>query len=89
LNAFKIREDVVKKLLLAAAAGVCMAACAEAPTAPSTPKSVAPSKANADDLECRSGYVIAFDENGNPVCVLAEPDSPNGSSTSSSVRIRP
>jgi hypothetical protein len=57
----------VKKLLLAAVAGLLMAACSEAPMAPSSSKGVSPSKANAD-LECRSGYVIAFDKDGNPYC---------------------
>ncbi len=57
----------MKKLLLAAAAGALMAACAESPVAP-TQKGVSAGRLNADG-ECRSGYVVAFDENGNPVCV--------------------
>jgi hypothetical protein len=57
----------VKKLLLAAVAGLLMAACSEAPSAPSAPKTAARDKSSAD-LECRSGYMVAYDENGNPYC---------------------
>jgi hypothetical protein len=63
-----LEEVPVKKLLLAAAAGALMAACAEAPTSPSTPAGVKANKANAD-FTCRSGYIIAYDEDGNPYCV--------------------
>ena len=60
-------EVLVKKLLLAAVAGLLMAACSES-TAPTTPKAAATSNARAD-FECRSGYIVAYDENGNPYCV--------------------
>lgn len=65
----------MKKLLVAVIAGALMAACSEAPTAPSAPKAAASNRAN--DLECRSGYVIAYDEYGNPYC------APDGGSTMS------
>jgi hypothetical protein len=71
-------EVAVKKLLVAVTAGALMAACSEAPTAPtapSAPKAAASNRAN--DLECRSGYVIAYDEYGNPYC------APDGGSTMS------
>jgi hypothetical protein len=57
----------VKKLLLVLSAGLLMAACAEAPSAPTMPKSAAPG-ASQRDGECRSGYIIAYDESGNPIC---------------------
>ena len=60
----------MKKILLFVAAVVTMTACAESPTAPSAQRR-APSSA-ARDFECRSGYVIAYDSNGNPYCA---PDS--------------
>jgi hypothetical protein len=60
-------EEVVKKLLLAAVAGLLMAACSEAPMAPSASKTAARNKSSADG-ECRSGYVVAYDQNGNPYC---------------------
>ena len=61
----------MKKLLLLAGAALTaltMAACADSTTAPDPSSKVAPSKAS-HDFECRSGYVVAYDENGNPYCV--------------------
>jgi hypothetical protein len=58
----------MKKVLLFVSAAVIMSACAESPTAPAATKK-APAAASHDDLFCESGYVIAFDENGNPICV--------------------
>ena len=57
----------MKKLLLAAVAAVFMAGCSEVSTSPSAPKAAAKDKSSADS-ECRSGYVVAYDENGNPYC---------------------
>jgi len=55
--------------ILIAAASV-MAACADSATAPTAQKkSVAPQALHDDGLGCRSGYIIAYDENGNPYCV--------------------
>ena len=63
-------EVVVKKLLLLGVAALVMGACAEGPTAPPASKKAPPSSAKADDsFTCRSGYVVAYDENGNPYCV--------------------
>lgn len=58
----------MKKLLLLAAAASLMAACGESPTQPAGGR-LAPSDRSSHDFECRSGYVIAYDENGNPYCV--------------------
>jgi len=58
----------VKKLLLLAAAGALMAACSEGPTAPAASSKKAPSARPSADLVCASGYVVAYDENGNPYC---------------------
>lgn len=65
----------MKKLLLLAGAALLMAACSEAPSAPvARAKSMTPSVRSDDELTCRSGYIVAYDENGNPYCA---PD-PNG-----------
>jgi hypothetical protein len=61
----------MKKLLFVAGAALAMAACSEAPTAPSSPGKV-PSARPSFDLTCKSGYVIAYDEGGNAYCA---PDS--------------
>lgn len=60
-------EVGVKKLLLFAGAALVMVGCSEAPTAPAAAKR-APSVRPSNDITCRSGYVIAYDENGNPYC---------------------
>lgn len=57
----------MKKLLLAAVAGLLMAGCSEISSAPSAPKTAARDKSSAD-LECRSGYIVAYDESGTPYC---------------------
>lgn len=57
----------MKKLLLFAGAVLVMAGCSEAPTAPAAAKR-APNVRPSNDITCRSGYVIAYDENGNPYC---------------------
>ncbi|MFI5229461.1 MAG: membrane lipoprotein lipid attachment site-containing protein [Gemmatimonadales bacterium] len=66
-------EVAVKKLLLFAGAALVLAGCSEAPTAPTAAKR-APSVRPSNDITCRSGYVIAYDENGNPYCAA----DPNG-----------
>jgi hypothetical protein len=59
----------VRKLLILAGATLLFTACAESPTSPTTGRRIAPSGANHDDeFKCASGYVVAFDENGNPYC---------------------
>lgn len=67
----------MKKLLVLAGSALLMAACSEAPTAPPIPKrSLAPSAGSShDEITCRSGYIIAYDENGNPYCA---PDGGQG-----------
>jgi hypothetical protein len=71
----------VKRLLILAGATLLFAACAESPTSPSTGRRIAPSGANHDDdFKCASGYVVAYDENGNPYCT---PEGDEGRSSSS------
>ena len=61
-------EVVVKKLLLLAGASLLMAACAESSTAPT--RSLKSTKVSRDgDFACGSGYVVAYDEDGNPYCI--------------------
>jgi hypothetical protein len=63
----------VKRLFILAGAALLFTACAESPTSPSTGRRIAPSAANHDeDFKCASGYVVAYDENGNPYCVPEE-----------------
>jgi hypothetical protein len=59
----------MKKLLLLVGGTLVMAACSETPTAPSASRVVPSAKANLD-LTCRSGYIVAYDENGDPYCKL-------------------
>jgi hypothetical protein len=59
-------EGSVKKLLLLAATAALMTACSNAPTAPE--RTLAPGGRASADLSCASGYIIAYDENGNPYC---------------------
>jgi hypothetical protein len=60
----------VKRLLFLAGASLLLAACADSPTSPSTGRKIAPAGANHDDdFKCASGYIIAYDEEGNPYCV--------------------
>jgi hypothetical protein len=58
----------VKKLLLVVAAALSMAACSDAPSAPSAPRNLTPSNRASADLTCKSGYQVAYDESGNPYC---------------------
>jgi len=75
----------VKKLLLLAGAAALMAACSDTSTAPGAPRTAAPvNRANAD-LTCASGYIIAYDENGNPYCA---PD-PNSKAATTLPTARP
>lgn len=62
----------MKKLLILAGATLLMAACSDSSlTNPSARK--APDKARLDeDFTCRSGYIVAYDENGNPYCAEVE-----------------
>ncbi len=58
----------MKRLLFLAGVSLLMAACSESPTAPSAQRKAAPSDKASLDFTCRSGYVVAYDENGNPYC---------------------
>lgn len=57
----------MKILVSLAAAALLLAACSGAPTAP-TGKQAPNAGANHDGFQCASGYVVAYDENGNPYC---------------------
>ena len=70
----------MRKILVLASAAIVMAACSDASSGPSGPKTATPARAHAD-FTCRSGYTVAYDADGNPYCV---PD-PNGN-TSAVVR---
>jgi hypothetical protein len=76
----------VKKLLLLASAAVLMGACSDASTtSPRRPTLAIPNGRPSADLFCASGYVIAYDENGNPYCA---PD-PNARSQAQARTLRP
>jgi hypothetical protein len=57
----------MKKVVLLVGAALALAACSESPTAPA-PGRLAPAARSSDDLVCRSGYIVAYDSNGNPYC---------------------
>jgi hypothetical protein len=62
---------VKKLLLLLAGATLFVAACSQAPTAPTGSRLAPRQKASLDEeLTCRSGYVVAFDQEGNAYCKL-------------------
>lgn len=52
------------RLLLAAAAALTLAACADSSTAPR----LTPTGAAKDDITCRSGYHIATRDDGSQYC---------------------
>ena len=55
------------RVLLAAAATLALAACADSPTAaPSSP--LAPGARSSDDITCRSGYHVATRADGSQYC---------------------
>ena len=57
----------MKRVVCIIGGALLMAACSEAPSAPAAPKST-PVERPSFDLTCKSGYVIAYDEEGNPYC---------------------
>ena len=66
----------MKKLFVLIAAASVMAACADSATAPTgQTRGVAPQALHDDTFSCRSGYVIAYDENGNPYCAPETTDA--------------
>lgn len=66
-------EGFVRKLLLLVGSTLLMAACSDMSTAPQNPVRQAPTGRASSDLSCASGYVVAYDENGNPYCA-ADPN---------------
>ena len=69
----------MKKLVILAGAALFFTACAQSPTSPSTGRRIAPTGANHDDDFCASGYIIAYDEQGNPYCVPEDASRMSGS----------
>lgn len=67
-HAAQTLEVVVRRLLLLAGATLFLAACAESATAPTPSKTPVPKASHDTELECRSGYVVAYDQNGDPYC---------------------
>ena len=61
-------EGFVKQLVLLGGIALLMAACSDASTSPKRPALAASSGRPSADLVCASGYVVAYDENGNPYC---------------------
>jgi hypothetical protein len=70
----RFEETVMKKLLVLAVAAAAMAACAESPMAPSQAQRSGSTMQRSNDITCRSGYIVAYDENGNPYCAPAGGD---------------
>ncbi|MEO7084344.1 MAG: hypothetical protein ABI442_17255 [Gemmatimonadaceae bacterium] len=62
----------MKRVLLLVSTAVVMSACGQSVTAPAASNKTPSARPSHDDIFCESGYVIAYDENGNPICV---PDS--------------
>ena len=54
------------RILLAAAATLALAACADSPTG--TQSSLTPTTRSSDDIECRSGYHVATRADGSEYC---------------------
>ena len=59
------------QLLLLTAGALLLAACAESSTGPSQMQTKGNSAKPAFDFTCSSGYVVAFDQDGNPYCAPA------------------
>ena len=61
-------EGAVMKIrvLLAAAATLALAACADSPTSPSS--RLTPGTRSSDDITCRSGYHVATRADGTQYC---------------------
>lgn len=60
-------EVCVKKLIFICAA-LALAGCADSAMSPDAHRAAPRGRSNDEELTCRSGYVIAFDELGNPYC---------------------
>lgn len=71
------------QLLVLAAGALLFAACAESSTAPSQMRTKQNGAKPAFDFTCPSGYVIGYDDDGNPVCV------PAGTTSSQTAASRP
>jgi hypothetical protein len=58
------------RVLLAAAATLALAACADSPTATQSP--LTPGARSSDDITCRSGYHVATRSDGSEYCEADE-----------------
>jgi hypothetical protein len=54
------------RILLAAAATLALAACADSPTGTQSP--LTPGARSSDDISCRSGYHVATRSDGSEYC---------------------
>jgi hypothetical protein len=82
-----MQEVCVKKLIFICAA-VALAGCADSSMSPDGHRAATRARSN-DELTCRSGYVIAYDEFGNPYCVPADGLANPSDSTSTSAASTP
>jgi hypothetical protein len=57
----------MKRLLILTGAASLMAACSEAPMAP-PPQAKSPAARPNLDITCRSGYIVAYREDGTEYC---------------------
>jgi hypothetical protein len=72
----------VKKLIFICAA-LALAGCADSAVGPDGHRSARGARSADEELTCRSGYVIAYDEFGNPYCAPVEGFASPSDSTSS------
>ena len=80
----------MKNLMILCAAAVILAACSDASTAPAGARKAAPRGPSRDDvLTCRSGYVVYYDENGEPYCAPAPPELTDDSTSTGGFRAEP
>ena len=63
-------------------AALALAGCADWSTGPDAARrQTSPRRLNDEELTCRSGYVIAYDELGNPYCAPVDGFGAPGDST--------
>jgi hypothetical protein len=60
------------QLVLLTAGALLLAACAQSTTAPSQMRTNNNgAKPRFDDFTCPTGYIVTYDDDGNPICVPA------------------
>ena len=72
----------MKKLIFICAA-LALAGCADSAVGPDGHRSARGARSADEELTCRSGYVIAYDEFGNPYCAPVDGFASASDSTSS------